>query len=254
MYRLGKFLFDKIPILRPILVKGQMLYAPKFWGMSTLYEPPNISKTDETFNQAFLDLKQFDRTNPHSYDEKTIAGSLWRFWYVSFAARFALLTGNRNLIECGVGMGYTAWFALNETKENFTMHLYDAWNALRKSNQTESEKVGVTYKELDLDTTKKNLKRFEKNTVYHKGYIPESLNDTAPDKISYLHIDLNSSKATKDVLNFFLPRLVNNGIILFDEYGYKEYYETRFVVDQVLDVKKGNLLKLPTGQAIFFRK
>ncbi len=251
IFQLGKKLFDCLPILRPVLKKGQMTFAPKYWAMSTLYEKPNISKSDESFNKAFGGLKDFDRNNPHSYDQKTIDGSLWRFWYVWFAAKKAILTGNDNFVECGVGMGYTAWFALNCGCSK--MHLYDAWDAMNSEKLTSSEKSkSGFYKELKIDTTKGNLKQFEANTIYHKGQIPETFDDTAPNDISYLHIDLNSSKATKDALGFFLPRLVNHGIILFDEYGYPEYYETRLIVDQLLESQKGSLLKLPTGQAVWF--
>jgi len=261
LFKFGKLLFDKIPILRPVLMKGQMMFAPKYWGMSTLYQRPDTSQSDEIFRKAFSDVSYFDRTNQHSYDDKTINGSLWRFWFVAFAVKHALkFTTCKRFVECGVGMGYTAWFAMNLAHDEFEIHLYDAWNAMKKSNLTDSEKsMTGFYHDLDLETTKNNLQKFEKNTVYHKGHIPETFDNTAPEKISYLHIDLNSSKATADALQFFIPRLVDNGVILFDEYGYTEYYETLDVVDKILIASvggemKGNLLKLPTGQAIYFHK
>jgi len=258
IYKIGKSLFDTLPFLRPILRKGQMAFKPKFtgWGMSTFHENPDLSRSDDVFRRAFSDVHNFDKKNFHSYDNKTIDGSLWRFWFVSYAARHARIFAKSNVLaECGVGMGYTAFFALNEF-DNPTMHLYDSWEGgIRQEQLTSSEtmKVGF-YKDLDMETTKKNLARFEKNTMYHKGYIPETFDDTAPKEIGYLHIDLNSSKATKEALEFFIPRLVNNGIILFDEYGYKEYFETRQVSDKILESQKGNLLKLPTGQAIYQHK
>lgn len=247
-FRLGKFIFDKIPTLRPILTKGKILTAKDYWGMRTFYAPPNNSKIDELFNTALVEVGKFNESNPHSYDQKTIDGSLWRFWYVAFAARHALRTGNNTFVECGVGMGYTAFFAMSQPK-NFTMHLYDAWDSMKASALTKAEQnMSGFYKDLDLNTTKQNLGKFNDMIVYHKGYIPDTLDQTAPEKISYLHIDLNSSKATKQALEFFLPRLVRGGVIIFDEYGYPGYEETKQVIDDILP----DLLKLPTGQAMHF--
>lgn len=238
-------------------MKGQARFAPKFsgWGMTTFYENPDTSYSDSAFRNAFNDVHNFDKKNTHSYDSKTIDGSLWRFWFVAFAARQAkIFTETNILVECGVATGYTAYFAMNEF-ENPICHLYDSWGAMKDEQLTKTEKGKAgCYKELDINTTRRNLMRFEKNTVYHRGYIPDTFDDSAPEKICYLHIDLNSSKPTKDAIEFFLPRLVENGIIIFDEYGYKEYWETKNVIDHVLKTQKGNLLKLPTGQAIYFHK
>ena len=77
--------------------------------------------------------------------------------------------------------------------------------------------------------------------------LPES-----PHSIVYLHIDLNSAKPTLAALNFFYPRLVKGGVILFDDYGWREYKDTKKVVDEFFSSKPGILLKLATGQAIYY--
>ena len=119
--------------------------------------------------------------------------------------------------------------------------------------ETEMDHVG-NYSELDLNTTKKNLKEFEDNLIYHVGYIPESLvSEETSKSIVYIHIDLNSAKPTLAVLEFFFPKLVNGGVILFDDYGQEEYKETKNVIDKFFSEKPGLLLKLPTSQAIYFR-
>lgn len=254
-FNFGKLLFTYLPFLRPLLIKGKMSFAPSYWGMSTLYARPDLSITDKIFRDSVKDVHGFDKKNPKSYNKETIDGSLWRFWYVAFATQQAkLFAKSDNFVECGVMNGYTAYFSMKQLSKNFTMHLYDAWEGMQAEYLTESEKSRIgEYKELDIDVTKLNLKEFKKNTIYHKGHIPKTLDETAPDNIAYLHIDLNSSKATKDTLDFFLPRLVENGIILFDDYGYPEYFDTANVIDQSLDGISGNILKLPTAQAIFFK-
>jgi hypothetical protein len=57
---------------------------------------------------------------------------------------------------------------------------------------------------LDFDTAKKNLKEFEDNLIFNKGFIPgvfkKSIN---PESIDWIHIDLNSIEATKSSLDYF---------------------------------------------------
>ena len=65
-------------------------------------------------------------------------------------------------------------------------------------------------------------------------------------------IDLNSSIATKEILEFFSHRLNKNSIIVFDDYGWPNHEESRIEIDKWTMNKSGILWPLPTGQAIFF--
>ena len=109
---------------------------------------------------------------------------------------------------------------------------------------------------MDISVTKKNLSEFGDNVIYHQGYIPSVCQNppNSPKSIVYLHIDLNSAMPTKDVLEFFYPRLVSGGVILFDDYGGIGYEDTRRVIDEYLSDKAGIIIKLPTGQAIYFHQ
>ena len=72
--------------------------------------------------------------------------------------------------------------------------------------------------------------------------------------MSWLHIDLNSSKPTLDSLEYFYPKLEKNGIILFDDYSWNGYEKTREIIEIFLEDKEGEFLHLPTGQAFFVKK
>ena len=166
-----------------------------------------------------------------------------------------------NFVECGVGDGVTTFFSLreinnnNKIKENFSMHLYDSWSEMKKDNLLKEELSNVgKYFNLNIELTKSNLKEFEKKIIFHQGYIPESFSKVpnSPDEIVFLHIDLNSAIPTKATLDFFFPKITHGGIILFDDYGWEGYDETKQVIDKYFYNKSGMLLKLPTGQAIYF--
>ncbi len=96
--------------------------------------------------------------------------------------------------------------------------------------------------------------------IYRKHNIPSRIHSRdsrtttlTPQKISYLHIDLNSARPTRFALEFFFPRLLKRGIIVFDDYGSKNYKDTKIVVNKFFKDKPGILMPLPTGQAIYYR-
>lgn len=109
---------------------------------------------------------------------------------------------------------------------------------------------------MDINVTKKNLKKFNEHLIYHQGRIPSLLQEKPdpPNRVLYLHIDLNSSKPTLAVLEFFYPHLVPGSVILLDDYGWDAYEDTKNTIESFFADKDGLLMKLPTAQAIYFHK
>jgi O-methyltransferase len=271
LIKFGQEIYSKHPALRPFLtfIKKNFFNKPKFsgWGMTSIHEPPWLNDDE---GKKFLEINNYIKNN-FAFNKK-IQGTtkdimddlLWRHWIVSYAVKHATKfakTENYNLVECGVEWGYTAFFALkiltnNDKKINsFSMHLYDAWQDMREEELLENEYWHVNlYKNLDIESTKKNLIEFKENLIFHQGYIPDSLTKKPdhPDTIFYLHIDLNSAKPTEHVLEFFYPRLVVGGVILFDDYGWDAYEDTKNTIENFFKDKPGLLMKIPTGQAIYF--
>ena len=77
-----------------------------------------------------------------------------------------------------------------------------------KNNLTSSEQSNIgKYEYLRFEETKKNLKEFENYIIYNKGIIKNNFDIfNNPEKICWISIDLNSSKATLDCLNFFIKK------------------------------------------------
>jgi len=262
----------KHPIIRPFMRSAKKIIpmVPLFsgCGMKTEHDVPwNNLFTEKEFIDASNDIKKnFQFTESEGVNSKNIDELLWKHWNVSFAIRYIarfVKTTKFNFCECGVAEGMSAFFALkeicvnNRIGKNFSMHLYDAWDAMKKENLLVSELSNVgRYAQLDINVTKKNLFEFKENLTFHQGYIPDSFQQPPdpPKSIVYLHIDLNSSKPTRSALEFFYPRLVSGGIILFDDYGWIGYEDTRKIVDEFFDDKAGILFTSPTGQAIYFHK
>ena len=109
------------------------------------------------------------------------------------------------------------------------------------------------WKHLNYEITKNNFKEF-KNISFIKGELPKSLNKSAPNKVSYLSIDLNSSIPTTAVLKYFYNKIETNGVILLDDYGHANYIKTKEAVDIFFKNKKSIVFQIPTGQAIIIKK
>lgn len=261
--RTSRILKDIIPLNVKTLIGEQLDCGITFdgWYMKTWQELPwNGGIGNEHFLCAAQDIKQFEFSGEGKIYLSNIDELLWRHWVVSYCVRHAIefIDEDIDMVECGVCDGVTAFFALRELKGHNScakMHLYDAWSHMRGDLLLESEKSHEgDYSKLTIQRTKRNLSEFD-NVVYHQGYIPESLHKEPdpPEKISYLSIDLNSSIPTVAALEFFFPRLVRGGVILFDDYGWIGYGDTKRAVDKFFKNKPGILMPLPTGQAIYYR-
>jgi hypothetical protein len=222
----------------------------------------------ENFRKSCEDIKKDFEFGPEiGYNAGNIDTLKWRHWFVAFSAGYALefikTSGNDkqspfNFVECGVADGMTSYFLLKELKQkqvNYSLHLYDAWGAMREEYLAPSEMGHVgSYKNLNFERTKRNLSAISSHIVFHKGFIPDSLkvDPPSPDNlIVYLHIDLNSSYPTLAALEFFYDKMVQGGVILFDDYGWTGYEDTKEAIDKFFSTKSGILLKMPTGQALY---
>jgi hypothetical protein len=208
-------------------------------------------------------LSQFSKLDNNYRPDIALKELRWRHYIIcytiNYLCKFTIPKGNQyNLVELGVHDGMSAFFAASSMKENnkkFKFFLYDSWSKMLEKYLTNKELKSIgSYHYLDFNNVVNNLTIFKENTIFNKGYIPDSfLTGKNPETISWLHIDLNSCKPTIDSLNFFFDKIIKNGIIIFDDYGYNEHLETKIAIDKFLSDKKGTFFHIPTGQGIFYK-
>lgn len=221
------------------------------------------NKLDKKIRNKEFFLGQIENYKDNlSFDDvlKHFSELTYRHYVVYYSAITAYQnTKSRNIIECGVATGMAIFFAINAffKDQNYKVFLYDSWQIMRE-NELKSDKDLLKkgqYSYLDIEITKKNLGEYQSNIIFNKGYIPEIFaSSNNPNDISWLHIDLNSSYATKKVLDFFYDKIESGGIILFDDYGHDTYEDTRLVVEEFFKDKKINFLQFMTGQVMVTKK
>lgn len=191
-----------------------------------------------------------------------LQGLTWRHYVVYWSAQYAIdntKTKNKKFAEFGVCDGLTVSYAISAAKESkvqFEVYLYDAWEGMKKELLLESEKTSEgSYSYLNLENTKNNLNYLDvESLVFNKGYIPEVFDDAQnPESLVWMHIDLNSAIPTICVLNRFWNNLEIGGLVLLDDFAYPGYEDTQSKVEIWARDKKCNLFHLPTGQAIIFK-
>ena len=274
------FISKKISFLKSFLKKlfiskkkGITKISFSGWGMTTTFPKPpwkdSKSNDDQKFNDfhnelsQLVDKKEFFLSQfylPNTNYKKILDELKWRSYIIYNSALLSINFANRkkfNIVECGVCDGLTVFFALKVYKSNkidFKGYLYDSFDEMKEEYLDKKDKnQSGNYNYLNIEQTKKNLKMFEKDIVFFKGYIPNVFqNGDHPKEISWLHVDLNSSKTTFETMEFFYSKIINNGVMIFDDYGMFE--TTKEVVDDFLKDKSGHFISYPTGQGMFIKK
>jgi len=84
------------------------------------------------------------------------------------------------------------------------------------------------------------------NAFIYKGFIPDTFRGLEHCKIGFAHVDVDIYQSVLDCCEFIVPRL--NGIIVFDDYGFRTCKGAKMAVDYYF----GNKIKrLWTRQAIY---
>ena len=88
-----------------------------------------------------------------------------------------------------------------------------------------------------------------------KGFLPDSFADGMPEKISYLHIDLNNAEAELAVLERLFDRVVSGGIIIMDDYEWAGIYRPqKKAEDPWFGERNYRVFPLPTGQGLIIKR
>jgi len=119
--------------------------------------------------------------------------------------------------ELGVWRGGSA-LAIKSRYPNRKIHLFDSFEGLRKPIHSFEKHNEKDFSDTNLEDVKVLFKDFEDVFIY-KGWFPETLTDELNDtKFSFVHLDGDFYQSTVDGINFFYPRMSQNGIILLDDY------------------------------------
>jgi hypothetical protein len=91
------------------------------------------------------------------------------------------------------------------------------------------------------------------NVKVTQGRVPDVLAEAAPEKIAFMHLDLNSADAEIGALEVLFDRMVPGAIMLLDDYGWIGYRPQKLAEDPWFAARGYKVMELPTGQGILVK-
>jgi hypothetical protein len=215
-------------------------------------------------------LATFQKTPPFIYDAKfmrlaysdnelaPLGHQNWH-WVLLMLLRAAQQAKNipGDFVELGVYKGQTPKFIADYLEfSGWDKHwwLYDTFEGVPDDQNDAGRKLTaeVYGAPFSFEEVRDRFAPYGNFTVT-KGRVPEVLEEVCPEKIAFLHIDLNSSVAEVGALNALYDRISPGGLIILDDYCWAssaaQYIaETAWFADRGLTV-----FPLPTGQGLFIK-
>ena len=202
-------------------------------------------------NLSFLsDEKFMTAFNRHALNEQE-KSIIWRNYVTCWAARNSLrLEGD--FVEAACYKGTTAriiWDYVNSvTPTSKHYYLYDLFeHDSSMPHHSLPEHSNVLFEQV-----KAKFAEFP-NVHVVKGRVPDSFAIAVPEKISFLHLDMNHPDAEVAALEVLFDRLVPGGALILDDYGWAYYRNQKMAEDPWLEKRGYQVLELPTGQGMVIK-
>lgn len=200
-------------------------------------------------NLGFLTDEKLMSAYERNAKEVHEKGIIWRTATLVWAARQALRCEGE-FVECGCYKGVSARIVaetvdLPATGRRF--FLYDLF-------EHEASMAHHAMPEHGPKLYESTIERFADmpNVVITKGFIPETLSN-APEKIAFLHIDLNNAPAEIAALEELFGRMPPGGVLVLDDYGQIGYRRQFNAENKWFNERGYHVLELPTGQGLVIR-
>ena len=127
---------------------------------------------------------------------------------------------NGDMVEVGVYQGGSAKL-ICEAKGSKKLYLFDTFEGLPTLSSYDTH-FGMSFWEKNqfsntsFEKVKNYLSSYNDVHIY-KGEFPDTAESIKDSKFSFVHLDVDLYKSTKDCLEFFYPRMMIGGIILIHD-------------------------------------
>lgn len=91
------------------------------------------------------------------------------------------------------------------------------------------------------------------NVTVTQGNVPDVLADVAPEKIAFMHLDLNNADAEIGALEVLFDRMVPGAVLVLDDYGWLGYRAQKLAEDPWFEKRGYRVMELPTGQGLLIK-
>lgn len=171
-----------------------------------------------------------------------------------------------DIVECGVGYGSSLSslvYAVSHHRLDKTVYGFDSFSGFPKAQPQDNgprAKQNVAplgwdgaspslIREIFINDSASNgfslLKDHDVKVVLVPGFFEETLAENLPEKISFLHIDVDLYESTRLVLEIALPRVSPGGIVIFDEYMDERWPGATRAIDEFIEISNLSIEYFP---------
>jgi len=203
-------------------------------------------------NLSMLDDERFVaawRANIESPSDEAI---VWRRYILATSAFHAVQLGG-DFVECGAYTGVGMKTVLDYLGGPAFPHRFWGYDVFEHS----ADMLNHPMPELGPGLFERVQAKFANypQVQLMKGFIPTVFAEGAPDRIAYLHIDLNQAPAEIAALEHLFDRVVPGGIVILDDYEWAGVYRPqKLAEDPWFDARGYRVMPLPTGQGLVFKR
>lgn len=183
-----------------------------------------------------------------------------RFTLIQFARSVRCLPGST--VECGVYRGVGSALickTLEGTYRNGARHYgFDSFDGLPDLTTKDQPKTGASvWKRGSLRSVEETVREYLRPFPFchlEKGWIPERFGLVQDESFRLVHIDVDLHDPTRDCLEFFYPRTVKGGVLLFDDYGSAYCPGARAAIERFFQDRPEHVIELVSGQAFAIKQ
>ena len=210
---------------------GRFLYKPHlFWWHRRRWLDP--------FKEAVTEDRILDR----------------RFTLIQFSQLARRLNGHT--AECGVYQAVGSFIcckALEGTYQDGACHwAVDSFQGMSAPVAEDGAAWNAGDLSSPIEVTRARLARFPFARVV-PGWIPAVLANLPAGPYRLVHFDLDLYEPTRTALEFFYPKMVRGGVMLFDDYGFMSCPGARKAAEEFFADKPEPIVELATGQAVVLK-
>ncbi|MEO8166221.1 MAG: TylF/MycF/NovP-related O-methyltransferase [Betaproteobacteria bacterium] len=263
---------DVTPLLPKLTTPKQdqlnNFFMPMFWGTknpdavtAAAKEIASLAKPGHHFadnfltwfrNNSMLDDGPFVQAWHSNIEAASDEAILWRR-YVLACAAYHCVQLEGDFVECGAYTGVGVKTVIDYLGGRAFPKTFWGYDAFEHDDSMLNHPMPEHSKDLFVRVQKKFANYPQVRLI--KGFIPQVFANHCPDRIAYLHIDLNQAPAEIAALDHLFDRMVPGAILILDDYEWSGIYRPqKLAEDQWFDARHYRVMPLPTGQGLVIKR
>jgi hypothetical protein len=204
----------------------------------------NIDRYKEKIN--FLNFQDLEKWTKGNYANNIV--DINRYFFLNLCIDYLIEEGiSGNVAEIGVYKGNSAYllsrFAREQGKTCFLFDTFEGFNQGDFSGHDVNASLNA-FSDTNLEVVKELTG--EKNTVFVKGYFPESLNQTGEiENLVLVHLDCDLEKPMKSALEYFYPRIKKGGFLIMHDHSSLYWPGAQTAIDEFFKNKGEFVIPIP---------